>query len=749
MIKKAAFPRRLIFIFAALSLSLSAFAVELANEGYVGAEVCRGCHIKQYSDWQGSHHDKAMQEANDKTVLGDFADTSLSHFGVTSFFFKADGKYFVKTEGETGALETFEIKYTFGVYPLQQYLIEFPGGRMQALSVAWDARPHSDGGQRWFHLYPDEKIAADDELHWTRLSQNWNNMCADCHSTNLQKNYNASTKTFASTWSEINVSCEACHGPGAGHLNWVNKAAGWEAHSENAGLVISLDDRKHSKWSLDAATGKVQRSGTASANKEIDMCARCHSRRSAISKQYIHGEPLLDHYLPSLLESPLYHPDGQINDEVYVYGSFVQSKMFQAGVTCSDCHEPHSMSLRAEGNGVCLQCHQAKKYDAPSHHFHASGSAGASCAECHMPPKNYMVVDPRHDHSIRIPRPDLTEKIGTPNACNNCHQDKSAVWASSALSKWLGKQPAGFQNYAEVLQAGRKQSAGAGKTLADFIRLTDTANIAKATALTEIGPYLNASSIDVVAAGLQADDPAVRVASVQALALVPLNYSAQFIFPMLTDPIRAVRIESARVLSPIPPGQLPATQQKVLDDAMQAFVVSQLANAERPEAQTNLGNFYTARGQIIEAEAAYKTAIELSPVYIPAYINLADFYRALAREKESEAILRQAIVVVPNSAAAHHALGLLLVRKSKLDSALTHLKFAAENAVDDPQFIYVYAVALNSTGQTKQAILILQGAHNRFSGNVDILAALAAFNRDEGNLSGAQMYAEKLRKLQE
>ncbi|NNG13164.1 MAG: hypothetical protein HKM88_07950, partial [Halobacteria archaeon] len=439
----------------------SAFAGAAASAQYAGRVVCADCHTEQASLWSGSHHDLAMQPVNAKSVLGDFAGASLTHFGVTSSFYTKDDKFMVRTEGPDGKLQDYVIKYVFGVEPLQQYLIEFPGGRLQALGLAWDTRAKEQGGQRWFHLYPDEKIAHDDELHWTKPSQNWNSMCAECHSTHLEKNYDPVARTFDTTWSEIDVSCEACHGPGSAHVIWAEQKPGWKKLESNKGLSILLDERKDVQWKMDPKTGNALRSQARDSDKEIEMCARCHARRSPISGQYAHGESFMDHYLPRLLDDGMYFADGQIDDEVYVYGSFIQSKMYHAGVTCSDCHEPHSMALKVPGNGVCLQCHQASRFDQTSHHFHKPGSSGTSCAECHMPPKDYMVVDPRHDHSMRIPRPDLSVSLGTPNACNGCHPDQSAQWAAEQVKNWYGHTPEGFQNYAAALHDARNQAPGA------------------------------------------------------------------------------------------------------------------------------------------------------------------------------------------------------------------------------------------------------------------------------------------------
>jgi tetratricopeptide (TPR) repeat protein len=616
---------------------------------------------------------------------------------------------------------------------------------VQALGLAWDTRPKEQGGQRWFHLYPDEKIAHDDELHWTKPSQNWNSMCAECHSTNLQKNYDPASRSFSTSWSEIDVSCEACHGPGASHVSWAEKKPGWEKHQSDMGLSLLLDERKGVTWSMDPETGSARRDKPRNSEKEIEMCARCHARRSPITRDYVHGDRFMDHYLARHLDQGMYFADGQMDDEVYVYGSFLQSKMYHAGVTCSDCHEPHSLDLKAPGNGVCLQCHQADKYDTSGHHFHEAGSPGASCAECHMPPRDYMVVDPRHDHSMRIPRPDLSVKLGTPNACNQCHQDKSSEWAATRVSDWYGHAPEGFQAYALALHAARNQEPAAGGALAELIRNAQTPDIARATALAGIGPYLSRTTADVLAVGLADSSPLLRAAVPTALEAMPPNAQVRLAWPMLSDPVRAVRIEAARLLAAIPAGELPDEQRAQLDRTIDEYIESQLAMAERPEAQINLGNLYAARGEADKAVSAYLEASTLDPMYVPAYVNLADLYRSRGDEVAAEKVLRQAAGSIPDNGDLHYALGLSLIRQKRAQAAVEELRLAARLNPDSPRYIYVYAVALNSTGQPQQAIMVLQGAHNSHPDDVDILNALIAFHRDAGNHEQAKRYAQKLK----
>ena len=713
---------------------------------YVGREACVNCHQQQHDLWQGSHHDLAMQHANDKSVLGDFSNATLSYAGVDSRFYKKNKKFMVRTDGADGRLHDYEIKYTFGVIPLQQYLIEFEDGRLQALTIAWDSRNKTDGGQRWFHLYPDENLTHQDELHWTRVSFNWNGMCAECHSTNLQKKYDSDSDTFKTSWSEIDVSCEACHGPASNHVKWSEKKQGWKEFN-NKGLNVVFDERKDVYWKFNLDTGSALRSQLRNTQKEIEVCAQCHSRRSAISDDYQPGKYFSDHYMPRLLDEGMYFADGQIQDEVYVYGSFLQSKMYHKGVTCSDCHEPHSLQLRQEGNGVCLQCHTAEKFDSKKHHFHESDSKGALCAECHMPARDYMVVDPRHDHSIRIPRPDLSVSLNTPNACNQCHQDKGSEWAAKQVVQWYGKNPVGYQQFAEALDAGRSGKSNAGKLLAATIRDVETPDISRATAVSSITPYLDQTNVDVLQQGLKDGNALLRLASVSALEGLPQAMLVQLAFPLLNDPAKIVRIEAARLLAPVPVGELAGEQLSIYTNASNEYIESQEVNADRPEAQLNLGNFYLAKNQLEKAEQAYNKAIQLDSAFVPAYINLADLYRVRNRDAEAEKTLRAAINIAPGNADAHYALGLSLIRQQKNDEAVGLLQRAAGFDSTNAHYVYVYAVALNSTGKTSLAIDVLQDAQKRFPQDREILNALIAFHRDANNDFAAQTYMKKLQKL--
>lgn len=723
---------------------------DVALHAYVGYQVCAECHPHEASRWRGSDHDRAMTEASEETVLGDFNDTAFTAHGRTSRFFRRDGRYWVDTEGPTGAPRTYPIRYTFGWRPLQQYLIEFPGGRLQGLGIAWDSRPREDGGQRWFHLYPDERVDATHPLHWTGREQNWNYQCAECHSTNLRKGYDLATDSFQTTWSEINVACESCHGPGARHVAQArsDRGDGVPAWDGDKGLAVALAEQKGAIWIQDAATGQPRRSPARREHRELNVCARCHSRRGLLREGVPPGAPLGDSHRLALLDAELYHADGQIHGEVYEYGSFLQSRMYRQGVTCSDCHDPHDLTLKAPGDLVCARCHQPERYDTARHHHHPTGSAGASCIACHMPQTLYMVVDARADHSLRIPRPDLTHKIGTPNACNGCHADRTVAWAEQATRDWYGEAVSQRIHFGETFQAGRAGAADAGPRLLALAADADQPGIARATALSLLSGTLDATQLPRVRPLLQDPDDLVRAAALGVLDQADPGTRMALAFPLLDDAVLSVRLEAARILAPLASGTLTEEERARLARGLEDYRATQLANAERPESHLNLGLLDSALQQFEAADQAYRTALRLDPQFAPAYVNLADLYRALGRDEDGAAALEQGLERLPNAASLHFALGLLRVRWGQLPAAVESLAQAARLAPEQARYAYVHALALERVGQPADAISTLRAAHQRHPDDRDILAAIVSIARSSGDWETVVEYAGRLKSSQ-
>lgn len=713
-----------------------------AAAGFVGAGVCAGCHEAETAAWQGSHHDLAMQPANAGTVLGDFSDVTFGHGGVESRFFVRDGRYFVRTDAADGGLAEFEIGWTFGVEPLQQYLVKFPDGRLQALGLAWDSRPPSAGGQRWFHVYGDEVIPAGDELHWTKPAQNWNYMCADCHSTGYSKNYDAETDSFASSWTDIDVACEACHGPGSAHVERAQE----ERLEEGSGLMVSFVDADRRRVLADGAT-TISITGSGSATDQVEACGRCHARRAPLSDEYHHGQPLMDSYLPALLTEPLYFPDGQIRDEVYVYGSFRQSRMYEAGVVCTDCHEPHSLELRADGDAVCAQCHLPDQYEGTAHSRHADSPEAPGCRDCHMPARNYMVVDPRRDHSFRVPRPDLAASLGVTDACAGCHADRPDGWSAAAVRDWLGRDATGLQQFATAFAAADAGEIDAAADLQHIATDGDQPAIVRATALSLLSRYPGASPVETAAVALGDTDPAVRLAAVQAMEALTIEQRLDHLRPLLADPVRAVRIEAARLLAGIDAVFLTARERQRLSETVAEYVEAQRASLDRPSAWLNLGNLHLQRGDAQAAEEHYRGALELDPGFEPAYGNLADLLARLGQEAGAGAMLREGLARHPDSAMLHHALGLHRIRSGERAAAMESFRRAVELAPDDSRFRYVYAVALDGAGDQEQALSELTEAYRRYPADANVLQALVGFNLRAGNVDAARAYAGTLLRL--
>jgi len=732
---------------------LFCFSADLAASGYVGSEACKECHTKAYETWQGSHHQQAMDVATEKSVLGDFNDTTFTYNDVTTRFYYHDGKYKVFTDDLNGKMREFEVSHTFGVYPLQQYLISTEGGRLQAFSIAWDSRSITEGGQRWFHLYPDQGINHQDPLHWTGIYHNWNYMCAECHSTELIRNYDPESDTYDTHWAEISIGCEACHGSGERHLAWAQKAKQGIApkKTDDMGLEIRFQDRTNITWEFVDGRSTAVRSQVRTTKKEEELCAGCHARRGRTWPTDNANESFHDRFRLQLLTEGSYHPDGQMIDEVYVYGSFLQSRMHQVGVTCSDCHEPHAQTLRVtkgqDSSKVCLQCHLASTFATQKHHHHQPGSQGASCVECHMPPANFMVVDARHDHSFRIPRPDLSVQMDTPNACNRCHDGQSPQWAADTIKRWYDKPSKGLQSYAVTLHNARRGHPLAEKQLIELADNTNVPAITRATAIAELRDFLDQTAVQHLPDWLSSDDALIRRAAVDLLEPMPDQIKWTLGHQALNDNIRTVRQAAAGVLAGIHIEAIEVDERAAFKAALDEYRTAQTSQLDRPEAYANLGNFERKKGHYHKAQEAYLKALALQPQYFGVRINLADIYREQGDEKKSAKVLLEGLELAPNNPILNYALGLQRVREKNYEAARQRLLSAALAAPENAHYSFVYAVALASTGQTLNAVNFLESALNNNPVNKLLLTTAIDYHLKLGNREKAQRYGEQLAKL--
>jgi len=723
---------------------------------FTGSATCIECHKKEYDLWKGSHHDLAMDIATDSTVLGDFNDFEFRHRGEVHRFFRKGEKFFVNTEGANGRFEDFEVAYTLGYTPLQQYLVPFEGGRLQCLPIAWDT-----GQGRWFHLgdtlYTDEEAGPGNWLHWTRQAQNWNGMCADCHTTNLKKNYNPVTRTYNTTWSEIDVSCEACHGPASEHLAWAALPEGSRPADVNTGLIVRTRDLNNEEL--------------------LNVCARCHSRR-AVMGDYTDGNgDLLNYMIPMLTVRPLYHTDGQILDEVYEYGSFTQGRMYEKGVRCSDCHDSHSVRTIEPDNRLCLQCHRPDIYDTPKHHFHKmdpgsvagpgddkgiKGGAGitgvrrlinrgepqyvegtgAQCVNCHMTGRYYMGNDYRRDHSFRIPRPDLTAATGVPNACNDCHKDKTTAWSQSYILKWYGERMR--PHYGETFAAAEK---GDRSVIPDLILYSENELfplMVRATAVRFLGRFNTPESNRAVELALTDPAPLVRHTAVMSYNPTDIMSYEKLMLPLLNDPVRGVRSEAAIRLSEVREERLSLPARKARRAALDEYMRINLYNADFPGGLFNLGVMYANAGDLARAEAAYRDALGIDDQFYLAKVNLATLFAQQGRPGEAEKLLRDLLRDHPELHELNSSLAMLLAEQGRYGESREFFLKAAGLMPEQTRILYNLGLLENKLGNTISAEKYLTEALNRDPGNYDYLYALVTFCLEHGKKERALTYASRM-----
>lgn len=674
-----------------------------------------------------------MQPATADSVSGDFDDRRLRFHGIETRLYRDGNDFRVATVGGDGKPGDFRIAYTFGHYPLQQYLVDAGKGRLQALNVAWDSRPANQGGQRWFHLQVDEDINSEHPFFWTRHLQNANSRCIECHATDVKKNFDATSNRYDTRWTETGVGCESCHGPAGRHLEMARNG---ELQADDSGFVHQQNSSL--RWAFADDKTIASPSGERS-NRYIDTCGGCHSRRST-SGDVEALAPYHDHYRLALIEPGLYFSDGQIDDEVFVLGSFLQSKMQQQGVTCGNCHDPHSGKTLMDGNGLCAQCHLPEAYDVTAHHRHKSGSSGSICVDCHMPERIYMTVDPRRDHSFPIPSPARSLQSDTPNACNLCHREQTPGWAAEAMTNWgIGAR------------ADRWASINRGLALQDAVVFREYARdppsglptLRDASLLGKTAAFPSRLAFERASAQLSSREPLLRRAAVGVLQSAPPELRWQLLNPMIEDPLQTIRHEVAIALSDLL-GRLNDKDAERLQGLINEFRESLEYHADSPAGLLAIGNLEVRMGFPILAERAFKRALEIEPDFVPALINLADLYRAIGSDGESKALLQHALEVAPDSANPNHAYGLYLVRAGQPEKALKYLQAAAQQQDASPRHVYVYAVALDSRGQTAAAMKLIEAESRRWPNNLELYFLQVAYMDKTGNTEGIHKYLSML-----
>jgi len=668
---------------------------EFQKEKPISNQTCTSCHVQSEQSWKQSDHAKAMSIADKTSVLADFSNVNVEHYGQKAYFFIKDNRYQVTISYDDKS-DTYPIKYTFGHFPLQQYLVETEQGRLHVLPFAWDARKKAEGGQRWYHNYSHEEIRPEDRLHWRQPLQNWNGMCADCHSDGLVRDYDTEKDTFKTKFDNINVGCLSCHGDMSEHAKSPSK--------QKSRVDITSIKNPVGQWLRGIGDKTAHWEGGKRDNTFMDNCFACHSLRAPLTDGFEANKPFLDQFTPNFTASPNYYADGQIKEEVYVYGSFLQSKMFKEGVNCIDCHDKHTMKLKIEGNGLCLQCHGAEVYNVKEHHQHNDNSTGAQCVNCHMPENTYMGVDDRRDHSFKIPRPDLSQVFDTPNACIKCHADQSNEWASKNLNKWHGK-PKALLSSKQLLMT---LNSGQAITLEQHLSIISDGKldvISRATAIQLLSYTTPSLSIDLLTPYLTHTEPLIRLSAAGIATLLAPADRVRALNALLKDKYKSIRVAAARSLVSI---EIPAVNQSSFDTAFKELMLSYDVSSWRGEGMANKAVLAIEMNRLTDAEKTFKKTIEIEPYFDTGYINLADIYRSQQKTFQAGSVLAKGIKLNPTSAALHYSYGLFFVRQQKLDKGLPLFEQSMILMPSNPQYAYTYLLALDGSGQSEQALVKLK-----------------------------------------
>jgi tetratricopeptide (TPR) repeat protein len=673
---------------------------------FVGANTCKSCHEKEHTEWQTSHHFHAMEPANEANVLGNFNNTNFKADGVENRFFKKENKFFIETKEINGSKQTYEVLYTFGYAPLQQYLVAQPGGRMQPSRASWNANE-----KKWFHQYAGQKIQPNDWLHWTGNGQNWNTMCAACHSTNFKKQYDFASDTYKSTYDAVNVACESCHGPGSNH--------------------IKNTTHEYGKLTQQQA--------------QLNTCAPCHARKTDVQEQALKTGEIMDDLIPQIIDDEAYYGDGQIKEEDFEYGSFVQSKMYHNKVTCSNCHNPHTGKLLKAGNAMCRNCHDAK-YDTEAHHMHKAGNTGTQCINCHMPEKTYMGIDQRRDHSFRIPRPDQSVIYNTPNTCTQCHSNKTNTWAANEIKKHYGPKRA--YHFSDDLLPGSKLNAKSEYHLIKLLQDSSQPEIARATAAFYLGKIQTQGAANALLKGMLEPKALIRYHALRSLENFPANVWLNEATLCLTDKVKAVRIAAADLYHKLPKEAIPPT-------ARAAYLTADAENKNFLQQQCDfaIGNVMFAdynlqEGEAVKAIELYVRGLRKDSLMNYARLNLSAAYSTASKNKEALQTLKEAAAIDPKNDRIFYNLGLLMYEMKQINEAIINFEKAVQLGSRNPSVYYNFGLLLQQQNQHKKAEQILVKGFGLNPNDIQLNYALSYLYLQENKRDKARYHGQKLKQMQ-
>jgi Flp pilus assembly protein TadD len=685
-----------------------AYPPTVAAPPYAGSESCRECHEPEFQSWQTSNHALAERPIAPQSDGPAFENQPpIQHGTLTSEVHLRDGKFEIIADGPDGR-GPFVPERVFGNTPLRQFLISAEGGRYQASEVAYDPRTLD-----WFGVTGDEDRKPGEWGHWTGRGMNWNSNCADCHNTDLRKNYDAKSDSYTTTMAEMGVGCEACHGPAGKHVDWQR------AHSGSSNTDPTLPELR-----------AVQQ-----PDPMLDTCGACHSRRTELRETFHPGERFGDSFMLAIPgHDDTWYPDGQVRGENYVFASFLMSRMYAEGVRCKDCHDPHTLQRLAPGNDLCMRCHVGK-IDPVAHAHHDVAKPGGQCVDCHMPQTTYMQRHARRDHGFTIPDPSLTRDHGVPNACNRCHTKESTAWAIEAVDQWYGDRMQRWtQQRARLIARARAGQDGAAAELIDFAR-REPKPIWKAIAAQLLARWADQPDVQTALIELLGHrSDLVRAAAARALPVLSAEAMAA-LGARLADPVLALRIAAGNSLGANLKASSPVGKE------VRAFLEH---NADQPLGAMALASFLRDHGQLEQAIDRLERALEWQPDQAELHHELGVALSMAGRLAAAIAATKRACELRPREPGFWYNLGLARAEADDLEGAAEALERVCSLDETFARAWYNLGLAQNKLGRHTAAVVSLRKAANLEPRDVDIWFALGAVLKDAGRVEDARRVLDRV-----
>jgi nitrate/TMAO reductase-like tetraheme cytochrome c subunit len=647
-----------------------------------GPDACVNCHQQAVEDWQQSHHAKANRPVSVRRDAAAFTPSRrIQESGVTYEMVQIGEAFKLRVVGEDGIQQAeYNLVGVIGETPLRQYLAHLPGNKFQTISATYDVL-----NDQWVDVFSGQDRMPDEWGHWQGQGMNWNANCAYCHTTEYEKGFDYKNNLYQSTWIQQGIACAECH-------------SGLDAHLEAAQAGDYTSGLTH----LDAVQTK-------------ENCQSCHSRRDQLTADaFSLGDRYDDHFALSLPDQPgLYYPDGQILDEVFVHASFEMSRMGHAGVTCADCHKPHTLEqiMPVANNMLCMRCHEAGVDDAPiiepvKHSFHSEGSTGNQCVECHMSETVYMQVDWRADHGFHSPDPLMTKELDIPNACNKCHTEESVDWAVEHAESWYG----------EKLEASRQRQRARAVSkayvydpaaLPELVALAEAEDIPawQATYTGLIANYLPSAAAEAhLRSQLGHESQLVRTRATSGLAMVASG--RELLLDQLKDESRSVRIAASRGLA--------SRNQDVTDPvAAKEWAEYLNFNADRPQSLLMQANQAARESRPADALDYVRRATQLDEANPEMYHQGAILLSTAGLNKEARIQLFAGWERAPEDPRFPYSLGLLAAETGDLKSAAGYLEETVAMAPDFYRAWYNLSLAYTRLNRPEDAQRAMQKAQGQ------------------------------------